>query len=109
MAVSFHTALRAGLRLVTLIDESFAAAIAYADRHGQEEKVLVVDVGGEGGCIAALVSQKNEVAMISSSRHRLPGGIDFDESMIRWLLEVLLTFLKLHPCHCTFVMDLVKS
>lgn len=81
---------------MTLIEEGSAAAVTYASEHDQQKTLLVVDVGAGGGAVTALNSQHNIVQILASSKSRLPGGIDIDEIMMEWLIQVISHSYYLH-------------
>ncbi|KAJ1530523.1 hypothetical protein ONE63_005413 [Megalurothrips usitatus] len=81
----------AGLEDVRLVNETSAAALAYA--HGREgqgpRNVVVVDVGGGGAAVSIVEVRNDFVRVLASSGVRLPGGEDFDREMVEYLKQVV--------------------
>ncbi|XP_034235468.1 uncharacterized protein LOC117641867 isoform X2 [Thrips palmi] len=80
----------AGLRVPFIMNETTAAAMAYAhDRDGEEKTVLIVDVGGGGSSAAVVKVALNQVEVMAHSDVRLPGGEDFDDRMMQYLTQCI--------------------
>ncbi len=79
----------AGLDVKRIVNEPTAAALAYGLSKGaQPEKVIAVyDLGGGTFDISILEVADNVVEVISTNGDTMLGGDDFDERIIRWLLE----------------------
>ena len=78
----------AGLHVPHLLNETTAAALAYAHDREEEKTVVIVDVGGGGSAVAVVKVALNEVQVLAHSGARLPGGEDFDATMMDYLKEV---------------------
>lgn len=78
----------AGLEAVQLVSETTAAALAYAhDREGTKT-VIIVDIGGGGGCVSFAKVNDGAVFVLTTCGKRLPGGEDFDAKMVTHLRQV---------------------
>lgn len=78
----------AGLEVVQLVNETTAAALAFAhDREGSKT-VIIVDVGGGGGCVSVANVNDGAVFVVATCGKRLPGGVDFDRRMMAYLRQV---------------------
>ena len=79
----------AGLDVKRIVNEPTAAALAYGlSKGGTDEHIVAVyDLGGGTFDISILEVAENVVEVISTNGDTLLGGDDFDERIIRWLLE----------------------
>ncbi|MFM6071874.1 MAG: Hsp70 family protein, partial [Dolichospermum sp.] len=78
----------AGLEVLRIINEPTAAALAFGlDKQDQEQLILVFDLGGGtfDVSILQLGSGVFEVKATSGNNHL--GGDDFDNVIVRWLVE----------------------
>ena len=78
----------AGLEAVELVNETTAAAAAYAHDREDSKTVIIVDIGGGGSSASIVKVQCNTVEVLAHSGTRLPGGDDFDAKMVEYLKEV---------------------
>ncbi|XP_034245803.1 uncharacterized protein LOC117647926 [Thrips palmi] len=79
----------AGLNTVQLVNETTAAALAYARDREDEKNVVVVDVGGGGGAVSVVRVKEGAVWVVCTSMKRLPGGEDIDSQMMMYLRQVI--------------------
>lgn len=78
----------AGLEVVQLVNETTAAALAFAhDREGAKT-VVVVDIGGGGGSVSVARVKDGAAFVMTTCGKRLPGGEDFDTKMLAYLKQV---------------------
>ncbi|XP_052127790.1 uncharacterized protein LOC113209974 isoform X4 [Frankliniella occidentalis] len=79
----------AGLEVLQLVNEPTAAAMAYA--HGREftKTIVVVDVGGGGSSISVVRVDHDKISVLASSGQPLPGGEDFDNTMMEHLKQII--------------------
>jgi molecular chaperone DnaK len=79
----------AGLDVKRIVNEPTAAALAYGlSKGGTEEHIVAVyDLGGGTFDISILEVAENVVEVISTNGDTLLGGDDFDERIIKWLLD----------------------
>ncbi len=79
----------AGLDVKRIVNEPTAAALAYGLSKGteQEKVIAVYDLGGGTFDISILEVAENVVEVISTNGDTMLGGDDFDDRIMRWLLE----------------------
>ncbi|KAK3912223.1 Heat shock 70 kDa protein 6, partial [Frankliniella fusca] len=78
-----------GLKVMQLVNEPTAAAMAYAHGRDFDKEIVVVDVGG-GGCSISVVRVRNDnISVLASSSDRLPGGEDFDGLMLEHIKQMI--------------------
>jgi len=76
----------AGLKVLRIINEPTAAALAYGlDKH-KDEKIIVYDLGGGTFDISVLELGDGVFEVISTNGDTHLGGDDFDQKIIDWLL-----------------------
>lgn len=79
----------AGLEVVRIINEPTAAALAYESSHGGARKALVYDLGG-GTFDVSLVNLENDVVeVLASHGNNHLGGDDFDQQIVKHLVQHL--------------------
>jgi molecular chaperone DnaK len=75
----------AGLQLVRLIGEATAVSLAYGLDRGQEERIVVIDLGG-GKIDVAIVSLGGGVIQVrATSGDAKLGAVDIDEAVVEYL------------------------
>ncbi len=78
----------AGLDVLRIINEPTAAALAYGlDKKDQEEVILVFDLGGGTFDVSLLQLGNGVFEVISTSGNNHLGGDDFDNGIVRWLVD----------------------
>ncbi len=77
----------AGLNVKRIINEPTAAALAYGFDKKKDQQVAVYDLGGGTFDISILDIGKDTVEVLSTTGDTHLGGDDFDEKVIRWILE----------------------
>lgn len=78
----------AGLRVLDLINEPTAAAIAFGvDRAAQPETVLVYDLGGGTFDVTVMRVSGKDIRILSTSGDNQLGGKDFDDAIMRYAVE----------------------
>ena len=84
--------IKAGLKVMKILDEPSAAAIAYGvDSHEEEAKtVLVYDLGGGTFDISVLMMTAGVFAQITREGDMWLGGDDFDQVIIDYVLKIIL-------------------
>jgi molecular chaperone DnaK len=77
----------AGLHVERIVNEPTAAALAYAYGKHLSQRVLVYDLGG--GTFDASVLELNDTVyeVVSTGGDTFLGGIDFDDAIVKWLIE----------------------
>jgi molecular chaperone DnaK len=78
----------AGLEVLRIINEPTAAALAYGlDKGGQDEKVLVFDLGGGTFDVSVLEIGDGVFEVKSTHGDTHLGGDDWDQRIIDWLVQ----------------------
>ena len=78
----------AGLKVMRIINEPTAAALAYGlDKKGQDQKIAVYDLGGGTFDISILELGDGVFEVLSTNGDTHLGGDDFDQTIIDWLAE----------------------
>jgi len=76
----------AGLKVMRIINEPTAAALAYGlDKKGQDQKIAVYDLGGGTFDISILELGDGVFEVLSTNGDTHLGGDDFDQTIIDWL------------------------
>ncbi len=77
----------AGLEVLRLVNEPTAASLAYSLEKKTEEKIAVYDLGGGTFDISVLEVGDNTVEVLSTNGDTHLGGDDFDDRVIRYLVD----------------------
>jgi len=78
----------AGLKVMRIINEPTAAALAYGlDKKGQDQKIAVYDLGGGTFDISVLELGDGVFEVLSTNGDTHLGGDDFDNVIIDWLAD----------------------
>jgi molecular chaperone DnaK len=78
----------AGLEVLRIINEPTAAALAYGlDKEGQEQTILVFDLGGGTFDVSILEIGEGVFEVKSTSGNTQLGGDDWDQRVIDWLIK----------------------
>ncbi len=78
----------AGLKVERIINEPTAAALAYGlDKHGNDKKIAVFDLGGGTFDVSILELGDGVFQVLATNGDTQLGGDDFDEVIIEWLIE----------------------
>jgi molecular chaperone DnaK len=76
----------AGLKVMRIINEPTAAALAYGlDKQGKDQKIVVYDLGGGTFDISILELGDGVFEVLSTNGDTHLGGDDFDQVIIDWL------------------------
>ena len=79
----------AGLEVLRIINEPTAAALAYGlDKQNVEQNILVFDLGGGTFDVSILQLGNGVFEVRATSGNNHLGGDDFDNVIVRWLMEV---------------------
>ncbi len=76
----------AGLKVLRIINEPTAAALAYGFEKGNEEKVLVYDLGGGTFDVTVLDISNDTIEVLSTNGDTHLGGADFDKKIIEYII-----------------------
>ncbi|MBI5655200.1 molecular chaperone DnaK [Candidatus Uhrbacteria bacterium] len=83
----------AGLKVLRIINEPTAAALAYGFDRKKDEKVVVYDLGGGTFDVSVLeiafdaTTNQNTVEVKATNGDTHLGGDDFDQILIRWIVD----------------------
>ncbi|AWB67483.1 Fe-S protein assembly chaperone HscA [Saccharobesus litoralis] len=77
----------AGLKVLRLLNEPTAAAIAYGLDSGQEGTIAVYDLGGGTFDISILKLTRGVFEVLATGGDSALGGDDFDEAIVAWLKQ----------------------
>ena len=78
----------AGLEVLRIINEPTAAALAYGvDKDNTEQKIIIYDLGGGTFDISILEISDGVVEVLSTAGNNRLGGDDFDNRIIRWMID----------------------
>ena len=77
----------AGLNVTRIINEPTAAAFAYGLVNGQEQKVLVYDLGGGTFDVSVIEIGEGLIEVLSTSGDNHLGGDDFDARIVQYLKD----------------------
>ena len=81
----------AGFDVKRILNEPTAAALAYGAEQSTDENLLVYDLGGGTFDVSVVVSQGGIVEVKSSHGDTRLGGDDFDELLVRHVIETFQT------------------
>jgi molecular chaperone DnaK len=77
----------AGFKILRVINEPTAAALAYGLGKKQAQKVLVYDFGGGTFDVTILEVEPDTVEVLATGGEAHLGGKDFDQRIIDWVME----------------------
>ena len=77
----------AGLEVLRIINEPTAAAFAYGLDHGQNQKILVYDLGGGTFDVSLIEIGDGVIEVLATSGDNHLGGDDFDERLTSYLVD----------------------
>ncbi len=77
----------AGLEVERIINEPTAASLAYGLQKNKNEKIVVFDLGGGTFDVSILDLGDGVFEVLSTSGDTHLGGDDFDDAIIRWMID----------------------
>jgi molecular chaperone DnaK len=77
----------AGLKVLRIINEPTAAALAYGFEKGNDEKILVYDLGGGTFDVTVLDISQETIEVLATNGDTHLGGKDFDNVIIDYIIE----------------------
>lgn len=77
----------AGIKILKLLNEPTAAALAYAAELNREEKILVLDIGGGTFDITIMEYQSGICRVLATGGSTALGGVDFDQRLVEHILN----------------------
>ncbi|MDT5269018.1 MAG: molecular chaperone DnaK [Acidobacteriota bacterium] len=99
----------AGLEVIRIVNEPTAAAMAYGNDKKIEETVAVFDLGGGTFDISILEVNEGIIEVKAVSGDNFLGGDDFDERIIRWVVEEFVRERGVDLTRDPFAMQLVRE
>lgn len=99
----------AGIKVLRLINEPTAAAIAYGLDSGKEGVIAVYDLGGGTFDISILRLNKGVFEVLSTGGDSALGGDDFDRAIVKLLLKNASVDVKLSPTSLRKMYDLGRE
>ncbi|HLB51142.1 MAG TPA: Hsp70 family protein, partial [Patescibacteria group bacterium] len=77
----------AGLKVLRIINEPTAAALAYGFNKKKDEKIAVYDLGGGTFDVSVLEVSEDTIEVKATHGDTHLGGDDFDQKIIHWILD----------------------
>jgi molecular chaperone DnaK len=77
----------AGLKVLRIINEPTAAALAYGFDKKKDQKIVVYDLGGGTFDVSVLEVSEDSVQVLSTNGDTHLGGDDFDQKIIQWIID----------------------
>ncbi len=77
----------AGLDVLRIINEPTSAALSYGLDHGEDQKVMVYDLGGGTFDVSIIEIGEGLIEVLSTSGDNHLGGDDFDARISNWLVN----------------------
>jgi molecular chaperone DnaK len=77
----------AGLKVLRIINEPTAAALAYGFEKGNDEKVLVYDLGGGTFDVTVLDISQETIEVLATNGDTHLGGADFDKRLVDFIMS----------------------
>jgi molecular chaperone DnaK len=78
----------AGLKVLRVLPEPTAAALAYGLDKKKNEKILVFDLGGGTFDVSIVVAKQDDIEVMATSGDARLGGGNFDDIIIEWALLI---------------------
>ncbi|UVD81508.1 molecular chaperone DnaK [Mycoplasma iguanae] len=100
----------AGLDVLRIINEPTAAALAFgADKKDKEQKILVYDLGGGTFDVSILELENGTFEVLSTSGDNRLGGDDWDNEIVKWMVEKIQAEYKFDPSKDKMAMSRLKE
>lgn len=77
----------AGLNVKRIVNEPTSAALSYGLNHGEDQKVMVYDLGGGTFDVSIIEIGDGVIEVLSTSGDNHLGGDDFDERIVSWIVS----------------------
>jgi len=77
----------AGLKVLRIINEPTAAALAYGFEKGKDERILVYDLGGGTFDVTVLEVSSETIEVLATNGDTHLGGKDFDKRLIEYIIS----------------------
>jgi molecular chaperone DnaK len=99
----------AGFDVKRIVNEPTAAALAYGFNRGLDQKVLVYDLGGGTFDVSVLQLSGNVFEVLATGGDTFLGGVDFDNRIIDFALEVFWREHKIDLAGSPIAMQRIKN
>lgn len=99
----------AGLKVLRLLNEPTAAAVAYGLDQGAEGVIAVYDLGGGTFDVSILKLSRGVFQVLATGGDSALGGDDFDMAIAQWILEQASTGSSLSPSEQRELMGLARD
>ena len=77
----------AGLNVLRIVNEPTSAALSYGLNHGENQKVMVYDLGGGTFDVSIIEIGEGVIEVLATSGDNHLGGDDFDERIVSWMVK----------------------
>lgn len=77
----------AGLNVLRIVNEPTSAALSYGLNHGENQKVMVYDLGGGTFDVSVIEIGEGVIEVLATSGDNHLGGDDFDERIVSWIVK----------------------
>ncbi|MBQ8800234.1 MAG: molecular chaperone DnaK [Lachnospiraceae bacterium] len=77
----------AGLNVLRIVNEPTGAALSYGLNHGENQKVMVYDLGGGTFDVSIIEIGEGVIEVLATSGDNHLGGDDFDERIANWMVK----------------------
>lgn len=77
----------AGLNVLRIVNEPTAAALSYGLNHGENQKVMVYDLGGGTFDVSIIEIGEGVIEVLATSGDNHLGGDDFDARIVDWMVR----------------------
>lgn len=77
----------AGLHVLRIVNEPTSAALSYGLNHGENQKVMVYDLGGGTFDVSIIEIGEGVIEVLATSGDNHLGGDDFDERIANWMVR----------------------
>jgi molecular chaperone DnaK len=81
----------AGLQVERIVNEPTAAALAFGYNRGLDQRVLIYDLGGGTFDVSVLELTENVYEVVATGGDPFLGGVDFDNQIVDYVLNVFCT------------------
>jgi molecular chaperone DnaK len=99
----------AGFEVKRIVNEPTAAALAYGFNRGLDQRILVYDLGGGTFDVSVLQLSGNVFEVLATGGDTFLGGVDFDNRIIDWVLDVFWKQHKVDLATSPIAMQRIKN
>jgi molecular chaperone DnaK len=99
----------AGFEVKRIVNEPTAAALAYGFNRGLDQRILVYDLGGGTFDVSVLQLSGNVFEVLATGGDNFLGGVDFDNRIIDWVLDLFWKQHKVDLATSPIAMQRIKN